>query len=50
VHHEVMLLKINMTALEAAEVIAAVLVLGITMMTANVTVMMSGSPVVTMIW
>mgnify|MGYP003388288768 FL=1 len=45
-----MLLKINMTALEAAEVIAAVLVLGITMMTANVTVMMSGSPLVTMIW
>jgi hypothetical protein len=45
-----MLLKINMTALKAAEVIAAVLALGITMMPANVTVMMSGSPVVTTIW
>jgi hypothetical protein len=45
-----MLLKINMTALEAAEVIAAVLVLGITMITANVMVLMSGSPLVTMIW
>ena len=43
-------MKINMTALEAAEMIATVLVLGITMMTANVTVMMSGSPLVTMIW
>ena len=45
-----MLLKINMTALEAAEVIAAVLVLGITVMTVTMTVMMSGSPLVTMIW
>ena len=43
-------MKINMTALEAAEVIAAVLALGITMITANVMVMMSGSPVVTTIW
>ena len=43
-------MKINMTALEAAEVITAVLALGITMMTMNMTVMMSGSPLVTMIW
>jgi len=50
VHHEVMLMTINMTTLEAAKVITAVLALGITVMTANVTVMMSGSPLVTMIW